>query len=126
MTRYESKPRPLPGTWADNAACKNTSVAFFPDLEGLSPGSGAGTRWATPALQLCARCSVREECLTHAIDNNETDGVWGGTLPKDRASIARGRTPTGPDASHCANGHLWADNEMRAQTTTRSLSLIHI
>lgn len=41
------------------------------------------------AKALCAVCPVREACRDYAIANDETDGVWGGLTPDERADYAR-------------------------------------
>ena len=41
------------------------------------------------ALAICAGCSVRKECLQHALDNDERFGVWGGTTERQRRLMAR-------------------------------------
>ncbi|MXM66765.1 WhiB family transcriptional regulator [Streptomyces sp. HUCO-GS316] len=40
------------------------------------------------AKRLCATCPVKDACLTHAIANNEQDGVWGGLTPDERLTHA--------------------------------------
>jgi WhiB family transcriptional regulator, redox-sensing transcriptional regulator len=42
---------------------------------------------AVPARAICARCKVRDACLQYAIDNNITDGVWGGLSPSERRQL---------------------------------------
>ena len=45
------------------------------------------------ALTICRGCEVRVECLQHALDNNEADGVWGGvTESRRRKSRRKGAT----------------------------------
>jgi WhiB family redox-sensing transcriptional regulator len=41
--------------------------------------------------QTCARCDVREQCLNYAIDNNITDGWWGGQPPRARRQLRQRR-----------------------------------
>lgn len=61
--------------WMDRAACKGAgTVSFF---DAADPG---------PALAICARCEVRDECAAYAAATRAT-GVWGGKLiyePRDR------------------------------------------
>lgn len=40
--------------------------------------------------KVCQGCSVINECLEYALDNNE-HGIWGGTTDKDRRHIKRRR-----------------------------------
>lgn len=71
-----------PPPWHGQAACRNTGVnTFF-------------TGNTDVALALCQRCVVRLDCLSHAVDNNELHGVWGGTTEKERRAIrSSGRLP---------------------------------
>lgn len=57
-------------------------VSFFPDKEDL-----AGI---AKAKAICATCPVAGECLTWAIETNQTEGVWGGHTPKERRALRRG------------------------------------
>jgi WhiB family redox-sensing transcriptional regulator len=41
------------------------------------------------AKAVCATCPVASECLTWAIETNQTEGVWGGHTSKERRSIRR-------------------------------------
>lgn len=68
--------------WRDAAACRDeSSVDFFPDPAELGAISAA--------KELCAVCPVAGECLSYAIETNQTDGIWGGHTPKERRSIRR-------------------------------------
>lgn len=69
-------------SWRADAACRNLDTEiFFPDSE-----SDAG-----PALEVCAVCPVRAECLDWAIVNRQHDGIWGGTTESERKRIRRRR-----------------------------------
>ncbi len=51
-----------------------------------------GTQYEDRADQLCASCSVRQECLETALsDANTTVGLWGGTTPTGRRRMRRAR-----------------------------------
>ena len=58
-------------------------------------GSGAVEWWSDNvrqqrrAAQLCTGCSLLEKCRDVALNNNITDGVWGGLTPADRKRIRR-------------------------------------
>lgn len=41
------------------------------------------------AKSVCRRCTVREDCLQHALDNEPLVGVWGGLTPKERRRLPR-------------------------------------
>lgn len=43
------------------------------------------------AVQCCARCSVRRECLDYALRTNEKFGIWGGTSERERRRMRRQR-----------------------------------
>lgn len=43
------------------------------------------------AKAVCAGCSVREECLEHALVNREEYGVWGGASERERRRMRRSR-----------------------------------
>lgn len=63
------------------------------------PCRGAdGDRWITGtaadmwfAAAACQSCPARTACASYAIEAEEPAGVWGGTTPKERASLARQR-----------------------------------
>lgn len=69
--------------WMAQAACSGRpEINFF-------PGNG---EHITPAQEVCASCSVREECLDYALGLEFTGfGVWGGTSQKRRKAIRNGR-----------------------------------
>ena len=64
--------------------CQNYPDAFFPfDSDRNNP--------YVLARQLCRECPIRLICLSYALDNNETEGVWGGLSPYER-DVMTGRT----------------------------------
>lgn len=74
--------------WLEDAHCRNTKMdtnLFFPER---------GVRGLT-AEQLCRPCTVKDECLRYALENNEWMGIWGGKSGRERRRIkqleARGR-----------------------------------
>ena len=74
--------------WQDQGACKGVTehAIFFPNT--AEPGWQAKQ---AKALAICKGCPVKEECLTHALDNDEQYGVWGGTTERGRRRIKRAR-----------------------------------
>lgn len=70
--------------WSDRAACLGE------DQEKFFQGQGHGER-PDEARALCTACPVREECLDHALTQNETEGVWGGLTAKERQKLKRKR-----------------------------------
>lgn len=71
-----------PGPWAADAECRDV-----PDPDIFFPGGQDQS--AAQARQLCARCSVREQCLGYALSNNERFGIWGGLDPTERDVLRR-------------------------------------
>lgn len=69
--------------WREQAACVEVGeeVSFFPDAEDLVG--------IARAKAICASCPVAAECLTWAIETNQSEGIWGGHTPKERRSIRR-------------------------------------
>ena len=41
------------------------------------------------AKSLCRRCPIMLDCMTKAIDDNETHGTWGGLLEEELAEVRR-------------------------------------
>jgi hypothetical protein len=80
--------------------CANGADPEMFHPEGL--GNAVTTRMRTAVLTYCNVCPVRDKCLRYALDNwFEAEhqgeygvgkfGVWGGTLPGERASLMRGK-----------------------------------
>ena len=69
--------------WREDAACLEVvdEVSFFPDKEDLIGNARAKA--------ICSACPVAAECLTWAIESNQSEGIWGGHTPKERRSIRR-------------------------------------
>ena len=69
--------------WREAAACLDSpeDVSFFPDREDV-----AGI---AKAKAICASCPVADECLTWAIESNQTEGIWGGHTSKERRALRR-------------------------------------
>ncbi len=70
--------------WRNKAKCRGSDPdMFFPESK--------DKRYAEEALKVCYGCKVKEDCLNHAIENNEKYGVWGGMTPAERDSLPRTR-----------------------------------
>lgn len=78
-------PPPMP--WSADRACGPSSQGLF---FGDENAAGA-TRRVADAVAICNRCPVRLQCLQHAIDNFEDDGVWGGMSATARRNLRRRR-----------------------------------
>lgn len=62
--------------WKKNANCRNMDTAlFFPELGGNIPQF---------VREVCAECTVIEECLWYANETHSTTGVFGGMSPSQR------------------------------------------
>lgn len=44
---------------------------------------------ARDAIRVCERCTVRQQCLDYAVDNDMDLGVWGGLTERQRRAYAR-------------------------------------
>jgi len=68
--------------WQTLAACKGERVEIFiPDRGGPS----------ARAKQLCARCTVRAECLKYALAIPDLVGYWAGTNERERRRLRAAR-----------------------------------
>lgn len=73
------------GTWRDRAQCKGIDPStFYPDP--------SDTALQALAKSICAMCTVREDCLEHAMGYPEREGVWGGYSEDERKRLRRART----------------------------------
>ncbi len=70
--------------WQDQGACKGVTehAIFFPNTN----EKGWQAKQAK-AITICQGCQVKEECLNHALQNDEHFGVWGGTTERGRRRI---------------------------------------
>jgi hypothetical protein len=73
----------------DRALCAQVDVGelFFPE-------TGGSTREAKRVCNGTTErppCPVREQCLAHALTNNEQYGVWGGTSESERRRLRAGQ-----------------------------------
>lgn len=85
--------------WAAHAACQGMPTDLF-----YGPGTTGGARRGRPPantgkervpppqalVEVCERCPVRQECLTHALEHWER-GWWGGTTEADRGRMTAGQ-----------------------------------
>ena len=67
--------------WMIDAACANHD----PELWWVDDTKDCG---AKIALAVCSTCPVRGDCLQHAQDMPEREGIWGGLLPRERRNLA--------------------------------------
>lgn len=64
--------------WVEYAACREVDPEIF------YPNKGDSNR---PAKTICSQCSVRDECLSTALEAGETFGIFGGTSPRERMKL---------------------------------------
>lgn len=70
--------------WRDDAECAGYPTDWwFPDKTD-------GAHCYTRARTVCAMCTVRSDCLEHALSAPEVRGMWGGRTPVE-LSRERGR-----------------------------------
>lgn len=61
--------------WTADANCHGRGdLMFAPSLE----RPPAQERRVAAAKEICRRCDVQAECLTYALNTNQTHGIWGG------------------------------------------------
>jgi WhiB family redox-sensing transcriptional regulator len=65
--------------WQRDAACRE-----HPEPGLWFPERGQAT---AAALEVCAGCLVREECLEYALEHDIRDGIWGGQTWSERRRI---------------------------------------
>jgi WhiB family redox-sensing transcriptional regulator len=92
-------PQPAPATqsangtrlrrraWLAHGACRDEDPELFFPLTSAGPSA----RQILAAKAVCARCTVRSECLHYALDDTYSYGVWGGTTEEERKSMRRAR-----------------------------------
>ncbi|MFD4996955.1 WhiB family transcriptional regulator [Streptomyces buecherae] len=135
---YDARTNSSPLGWQTAAACQGEDLElFFPRGAG-----GASTAAQRKALAICARCSVRKQCLSWALENRADFGVYGGMSHKQRREItnrAPGTSPYAPGTvgapkpptdeakpsvvPHCKQGHeLTEDNVLMQGKRRRCLT----
>ena len=85
-------------TWRDRAACKDAPNEYF-----FSAGHH-GYSYAK-ARAICESCPVREPCLQYAVENFETEGMWGGKTPRERREL-RTQNPPVVECWECGSEFL--------------------
>jgi WhiB family redox-sensing transcriptional regulator len=80
-------------SWQADAACVGVDGDWFGDLNRRGVLGEAGQA----ATVVCQACPVRQECLDYALATEPRtswgrQGIWGGTTPAQRATLARQRS----------------------------------
>jgi len=85
---------PVDALIAQSARCADPRSTYAPLFFSENPLDAAR------AKAICARCTVRELCLSRAIERSEPYGVWGGEFVVDGHIVdvrrTRGRPPKKP------------------------------
>ena len=78
----------LRAEWSDSAACRGIEnlLFFSPDV---MESKDARLRRERQAKQLCADYNVREDCLSTALVQRESYGIWGGLTELERRALLR-------------------------------------
>ena len=71
--------------WRAAGACLSADPELFFPI----PQSAIADRQISRALQVCAGCAVRQQCLDFAMQTAEAHGIWGGTTPEERIRARR-------------------------------------
>lgn len=71
--------------WRENAACRDTEPELFFPVTELGPGA----RQVAQAKAVCGACPVRAKCLSYALGNGLTAGIFGGATEGERRNLAR-------------------------------------
>lgn len=91
-----------PAAWRERAACRHMGTQFFYVDRG---------ELLAEAKAVCAACPVRDDCLEHALANNERFGLWGGLSDRERRQLRRGRgLPARERRAACSKGHEYTDD----------------
>ena len=73
--------------WMDQAECRDMDLSSHDPFD--PPSGGRYQSFVDEALAICARCNVRDECLTDALQQRDVYGVKGGTTGQQREDILR-------------------------------------
>ncbi len=77
--------------WRHHAACRAPGMAdiFYPPPELEKKHQRLEREKAAKAI--CRSCPVCEECLDHALQYEETQGIWGGKSESELRAIIKSR-----------------------------------
>jgi WhiB family redox-sensing transcriptional regulator len=70
--------------WKNDAACKGVERSvFFPTI--------GYNQHSKHAIKICKTCPVKKRCAEFAINNNISNGIWGGLNPNQRQQLKRSK-----------------------------------
>lgn len=81
--------------WRDFARCSKLPKNIFFDYAAVGIGKRKMMANIKMARAVCRHCPVREKCYEFAVKNNETHGIWAGTLPTERKPLYKTYVKTG-------------------------------
>lgn len=68
--------------WMESALCRQVDPEiFFPEERAY--------RYIAATKGVCQACPVTERCLQLALDNDESEGIWGGLTAHERRKLKR-------------------------------------
>ena len=76
--------------WQTRAACRGSDANLFFAPSQTETKEEREAR-ETQAKSVCARCPVREQCLTFALSTREPHGIWGGLNEIERRRMLERR-----------------------------------
>lgn len=71
--------------WRDLAACRDSEPSLFFPIGSTGPA----IEQIASAKQICAVCTVQEDCLQYALESNQESGVWGGFAEDERRRLRK-------------------------------------
>lgn len=76
--------------WTLEAACAETGdVGFFSPYWDDPDTKSDRIMNARAAIAVCRGCTVRDHCLSYALDNPDLEGIWGGMRRSERRLLLR-------------------------------------
>ena len=105
-----------PTDWRSLGACRQEDPElFFPVAQ-----AGPGLVQLNKARAICARCEVRAECLSFALETGQDHGVWGGKSEDERRALRRARLRRSRRARAAAQARQQAGASGRERAGARS------
>lgn len=75
-------------TWRVAALCRSDDAVHFFAPNHIEHKEERAER-ESRARAICERCPVREQCLDHALEVGEPNGIWGGLNELQRSRLRR-------------------------------------
>jgi WhiB family redox-sensing transcriptional regulator len=89
MTVRRVATRDLETDWRDRAACAKNPEPFDRVLRVRGSHRNTPSADIEAAVAICRTCPVTEACLLWALDNADTEGVWGATTTEQREAMRK-------------------------------------